>query len=160
VGQIRSERHRKAIGYLLGRDDLPLVRMTRTSTTLSDCGPLFKYLLRVCFLYVRSGALSGHVARGGPFPGLKPGLKPWAESRSPFGAINRPKSALTQRHAHYSVYHAMGSAGATRRGKRRVLERVTACSRAICYRGRVGFSRRRSSVTLDGVSLCRYETLH
>ena len=32
---------------------------------------------------------SGRVALGGRFPGLKPGLKPWAEFCRPFGAQNK-----------------------------------------------------------------------
>jgi arsenical pump membrane protein len=47
--------------------------------------------------------------------------------------------------SHYSVYHAMGSSGATRRGARRVLERVTACSGSIRDRRSAGFSRRPST---------------
>jgi hypothetical protein len=37
--------------------------------------------------------------RANPLTRWFPGLKPWAESYSPFGAINRPKYSLSSRHS-------------------------------------------------------------
>jgi len=40
VVQIRSERYRKGIGYLLGRRySLPFAKIMRTNAELSDCRP-------------------------------------------------------------------------------------------------------------------------